>query len=544
MDIKFVVLLVIAVAIVFLLVSEINATNTHIDKKFGEFESILDKQAEDLKLIMKKDLSANSTKFKTYTNEMLQQIRIMNAIETQPVIMSDHFIEAESIEQSDNQDIINTNQKSDKINNSTEKNQNLHNIKQHTHMNIPYLSEVNQSQIHNNDKKIIDTKESSMYMSELDKSDINKFKVKDEKNNILNSTKMSDKQKISESNIKKITTKLPFISENKKTILANNDSAIHQTKKVLSDHSSQLKESHKDLNKDLNKDLKPSQEDDEKIEDIKNIEDKTEDLDESNDQSNDTSGDSDDSDDTSDDDSDDDSDDTSDAEEDEEVENEAETEAEEEVEAEEETETEDADNQAEDADNADNAVEEEDNTENEADKVDTVDKKANKQSNKQANKQSNKQENKQENKQANKQANKQLNKQANKQSNESDSSNNSSNSKKKINMNLNNKKLQQLRKIQEDMSEDNDVSSQEITFGSKKKGTGIVVKSGKKSSTIVDDLSMGTTGTADESKSLRLKGVSSYTKQQLEDLAKNNNIDISDKNTKNEIYQTIKNNLK
>jgi hypothetical protein len=90
------------------------------------------------------------------------------------------------------------------------------------------------------------------------------------------------------------------------------------------------------------------------------------------------------------------------------------------------------------------------------------------------------------------------------------------------------------------MSEDNDVSSQEITFGSKQKGTGIVVKSGKKTSTIVDDLSMGTTETADENKTLKLKSVYSYTKQQLEELAKINHIDITDKNTKNEIYQCIK----
>src|SRR5205807_1187011 len=85
------------------------------------------------------------------------------------------------------------------------------------------------------------------------------------------------------------------------------------------------------------------------------------------------------------------------------------------------------------------------------------------------------------------------------------------------------KKLQHVKKLQASMNSD-DMSSQEITLGSKTKGTSLVVKAGKKS-TFVDDLSLGTVDD-NESVAIKLKAESSYKKSDLEEIAGKHNINI------------------
>lgn len=178
MDLKTIVILVVALVIVFFLIFEINAFKTDMNRKFADIDIIMEKQHDDMKTTLKKEILNVTVKFKTYTSELIQQIRTMNNIEKQTVtMMSDHFIEIES---------------------NDDKHQ------------IPYLSEMNQV-VDENKRK--DANDSELYMSET--SDANgdrcDFKVKDMDNNILTSTKISDgspkntaspKQKLSDKNNK------------------------------------------------------------------------------------------------------------------------------------------------------------------------------------------------------------------------------------------------------------------------------------------------------------------------------------------------------
>ena len=50
MDVKFVILLIVALAIVFLLVSEITSLKADMDKKFAEMDSLIEKRNEDVKM--------------------------------------------------------------------------------------------------------------------------------------------------------------------------------------------------------------------------------------------------------------------------------------------------------------------------------------------------------------------------------------------------------------------------------------------------------------------------------------------------------------
>ena len=105
------------------------------------------------------------------------------------------------------------------------------------------------------------------------------------------------------------------------------------------------------------------------------------------------------------------------------------------------------------------------------------------------------------------------------------------------------KKLQQLKKLQAAMnSDDNEMSSQEITIGSDKKGARLVVKTGKKSA-IIDDLSIGTSGTADENQPIKLKAITSYSKTDLEELAEKHGIKVPAKSNKSALYDSIKSSI-
>lgn len=542
MDVKFVVLLVVALAIVFLLVSEINALKTDMDKKFNEIDSILEKHNEDLKVTLKKETLTGAAKFKTYTSEMLQQIRTMNIIEKQPVMMSDHFIEVDSVEQTENPENLNNP---------------LATTTKNAHACIPYLSEMNPTQydgknsdrkkedvknnkhIQNKDKKE-DTKESGLYMSETEQSEEDQFKVKDEKNNVLNSTKMSDgkpEKKITKDRVKSLPNQTDTLKNTKSTSLVVASKNISQLQvggdtktssgkvnsvaqgvmslekkqdiKLITTKSSPLSEiikqkseitlQNKDANtkltknentkKDEKKNNIQKDDDDEEIEDV-NEDNESDDVEEHNNSVDDESNEQDE------DDEDDDEDDTEGIEDEEDEEDEQENESDEEDQEENE---EDESGEEEDEDKPTKKTEKKTSKKIVKDTSD-------KSSGKSAEKSSDKQEN---------------SKKTSKASNVS-------------------KKLQQLKKLQAAMnSDDNEMSSQEITIGSGKKGTEIVVKSGKKS-TIVDDLSIGTSGTADENQLIKLKAISSYSKTDLEELAEKHGVKVPAKSNKTILYDTIK----
>ena len=74
-------------------------------------------------------------------------------------------------------------------------------------------------------------------------------------------------------------------------------------------------------------------------------------------------------------------------------------------------------------------------------------------------------------------------------------------------------------------------------FGKTNKGEEVIIKTGKK--TIVDDIS--SIGTLNEKS--KLLTINNYTKTTLEEMAKENNIDIPPKATKNIIYAKLKESL-
>ena len=397
MDVKFVILLSVALAIVFLLVSEINALKNDMDKKFNEIDLILEKYNEDVKTTLKKETNNGVSKFKTYTNEMLQQIRTMNCIEKQTVVTSDHFIEEDTIESPENF-----------INSQTHP-------KKRTYIQIPYLSETNpnnydrKKEVYSKDSNINkykndDTKESCLYMSETSEEK-DQFKVKDNQNNIINSTKMNSSDK----KFKKISTKIDTLAVN--NINISEKISVHdETSKIIIDDDD---------------------DDDEVIENVNNNE-KSDNM----------------------------------YEEDYEDKN---------------CDEENCDEGDEESCDEESCDEESCDEESCDDKVEAI--------------------------------------------------------QETVDNNIN-KKLHNLKKLQVAMTteDDNDVSSQEITIGSRKKGESINIKSG----TIVDDISIGTTCTIDENTIIKLKACSSYTKSELEDLAKKIGINIPAKSNKSILYDAIK----
>lgn len=130
MELKFIILLIIVLALIFLLFNEINTLKILFDKK----NNIVNEQhVNDIKQTIKRE----TDNYKLYTTEMLSQIRRMNNIERQTIIMSDQFIETGNEQP-----------------------------------NIMYLSDVNKPEVQE-------------YMS----TPSEKFIVKDEQNNVLQSVK-------------------------------------------------------------------------------------------------------------------------------------------------------------------------------------------------------------------------------------------------------------------------------------------------------------------------------------------------------------------
>ena len=96
MDIKLVILLAVAIAIIFLLMNEMNTLREDLDKRMTDLNNRISKYNEDTKATFRKEARDVSSKYKTYTTEMMKELRIMNSIENQAIThMSDQFAEAD-----------------------------------------------------------------------------------------------------------------------------------------------------------------------------------------------------------------------------------------------------------------------------------------------------------------------------------------------------------------------------------------------------------------------------------------------------------------
>ena len=98
------------------------------------------------------------------------------------------------------------------------------------------------------------------------------------------------------------------------------------------------------------------------------------------------------------------------------------------------------------------------------------------------------------------------------------------------------------------MEENEDISSENITFGSTNKGMQITVKGIKSKKKNQDNLSVATNDTDananefDETE-FRLKSISRYSKQELLDIAHEKGIDVTERSNKTDIYNIIRNSV-
>jgi hypothetical protein len=99
MDIKLIILLAVAIAIIFLMMNEMNTLRGDIDKKMNELNNRITVYNEDTKNSFKKETKDMTVKFKTYSADMIKELRTMNNIENQAIThMSDQFAEGDSID--------------------------------------------------------------------------------------------------------------------------------------------------------------------------------------------------------------------------------------------------------------------------------------------------------------------------------------------------------------------------------------------------------------------------------------------------------------
>lgn len=202
MDIKLTILIVLALGLITLLIIEINSYKTNFERRFEVLESLIDKYDEDVISTIKKESNKVSEKYISYTNDMLQQMRKMNSIEKQTVMMSDHFMEGEYVD-------------TDGINSK----------------NIPYLSDAqNQNQNILNQPKYSQSKhsDSKLYMSTTSNDE---FMIKDEKNNVLQSTRLSDKSTRSSdknTNAKLSESKTPKLDTHKESENTDNNEELEE----------------------------------------------------------------------------------------------------------------------------------------------------------------------------------------------------------------------------------------------------------------------------------------------------------------------------
>lgn len=162
MDIKFILILAVVV-IVAVLLHDFNSFKKFVTKKLNDIENKFNTNNQEFTNIVKREILTSNNKFKTYTSEMIQEIRKMNKIENQMVtLISDGFDDGDTIGS----------------------------IK-----HIPYLSDSNNINICGSPKKNNKTSEKvSMYMSDTDNEDM--FIIKDNNDDILNSARINTEQKI------------------------------------------------------------------------------------------------------------------------------------------------------------------------------------------------------------------------------------------------------------------------------------------------------------------------------------------------------------
>jgi hypothetical protein len=99
MDIKLVILLAVAIAIIFLLMNEMSTLREEIDKKMSELNNRITNYNEDTKTSFKREAKEMSTKYKAFTTDMVKELRTMNSIENQVITqMSDQFAEGDSVD--------------------------------------------------------------------------------------------------------------------------------------------------------------------------------------------------------------------------------------------------------------------------------------------------------------------------------------------------------------------------------------------------------------------------------------------------------------
>lgn len=85
MDLRFITLIIIVIIALYFCFNELNTLNN----TYGKYCMITETHIKDIKEVIKKE----TENYKIYTNDMLAQIRKMNNIEQQQVIMSDQFTE-------------------------------------------------------------------------------------------------------------------------------------------------------------------------------------------------------------------------------------------------------------------------------------------------------------------------------------------------------------------------------------------------------------------------------------------------------------------
>lgn len=97
MTIKFIIILVVIAVAIFILSQLINSAKNSIEEKIENNESLIQKQHTELVEMLKKEMASNYNKYKTSTNDMIQQFRIMNSMEKQHITMlSDDYVEMET----------------------------------------------------------------------------------------------------------------------------------------------------------------------------------------------------------------------------------------------------------------------------------------------------------------------------------------------------------------------------------------------------------------------------------------------------------------
>lgn len=167
MDIKFILILAVVV-IVSLLLHDFKSFKKTINRKLIDIENKFNIYNQDFSNIVKREALMSNNKFKTYTSEMIQQIRKMNKIENEQVTLISDGFDDDGLSRCSNR-------------------------------HIPYLSDSNQI----NTLKLIHNDRESLYMSETENENI--YIVKDNNDNILNSskiitTKNASNPKISDNN--------------------------------------------------------------------------------------------------------------------------------------------------------------------------------------------------------------------------------------------------------------------------------------------------------------------------------------------------------